>query len=118
MNDSLLDDQPQDGSQDHFHGQIRLVQMFKHRIQAVFNIGNQMDQSQSKQGGSGGIEVSHKTLSLALLEEIELLTAILMQLFEHSDLWALIDVKSFADIKDSVIFGLSKLLKLVDSMSL
>ena len=76
-----------------------------------------MDQSQVNQAGNR-IEVSHTTLSLALLEEIELLSAILAQLFEHSDLWASIDLKSFAEVKDYVIFGLSKLIKLIDSMSI
>ena len=50
--------------------------MFKQRIGAVFNIGYQMDQSQVNQAGNR-IEVSHTTLSLALLEEIELLSGIL-----------------------------------------
>jgi len=61
---------------------------------------------------------SHKTasiISIALLEEIELLMSYLQQLFEHAELWSSYDYASYCDLKDYTIFALPKLLTYLDT---
>ena len=52
---------------------------------------------------------------MALLEEIELVSAVLQQVFEHGDHWASVDYKTFAELKDYTLFAVSKLLQHCDT---
>jgi len=47
---------------------------------------------------------------MALLEEIELLCAVMQQVFEHADYWAQLDFAAYAELKDYTLFAMSKLL--------
>lgn len=47
---------------------------------------------------------------MGLLEEIELLCAIMQQLFEHGDLWAQLDYQAYSEFKDYTLFSIPKLL--------
>ena len=48
---------------------------------------------------------------MGLLEEIELLCAVMQQVFEHGDLWAEVDYQAFAELKDYTLFAVPKLLQ-------
>ena len=50
-------------------------------------------------------------MSMALLEEIELICAILQQMFEHGDYWAQLDYLTFSELKDYMLFSVTKLLE-------
>ena len=54
-------------------------------------------------------------LSLALIEEIELTSAVLEQLFQHADLWADSDYATFCELKDYTLFAIAKLLEHCDA---
>ena len=47
---------------------------------------------------------------MALIEEIELICAVLAQLFEHADEWYNLDQSTFVEMKDYTLFAVSKLL--------
>ena len=66
------------------------------------HLGIQLDSDQS---GSQSVQ-----LSMALLEEIELICAILQQLFEHADHWYDLDFQTYQDLKDYCLFSVPKLL--------
>ena len=55
---------------------------------------------------------------MALLEEIELLCAIMQQVFEHSDLWAQLDYNAYCELKDYTLFAVTKLLQHTDASSI
>ena len=57
-------------------------------------------------------------LSVALMEEIELLSAICQQIFEHADIWYKCDVQGFADLKDYTLFALTRMLHYCDTDSI
>lgn len=44
-------------------------------------------------------------LSLALLEEAEMMLQVVVPLFWHSDLWAEIDIATFSNVKDCLLFA-------------
>lgn len=48
---------------------------------------------------------------MALLEEIELLCAIMQQVFEHGDYWAQLDYNTYCELKDYTLFSVTKLLE-------
>ena len=48
---------------------------------------------------------------MALLEEIELVCAVMQQMFEHSDYWAQCDFNVYTELKDYTLFAMSKLLQ-------
>lgn len=54
-------------------------------------------------------------LSMALLEEIELLCAVMQQAFEHSDTWASLAWSDYCELKDYTLFSVTRLLQLCDS---
>ena len=54
-------------------------------------------------------------VSLALVEEIELTSAVLQQVFQHADYWQQADAASFCELKDYTLFALAKLLQHCDS---
>ena len=45
---------------------------------------------------------------MALLEEIELICAIMQQMFEHGDYWAQLDYSTFCEFKDYMLFSVTK----------
>ena len=47
---------------------------------------------------------------MALLEEVELLCAVMQQVFEHSDAWQKLDPRTYCDLKDYALFAVAKLL--------
>ena len=50
-------------------------------------------------------------LSLAILEEIELICAVVQQMFEHSEKWAQLDPNTFSELKDYMLFSVTKLME-------
>lgn len=52
---------------------------------------------------------TYSALNLGLLEEIEMLTAILSQMFEHTDLWHQADFTTYSELKDYMFFALPEL---------
>jgi hypothetical protein len=57
-------------------------------------------------------------VSLAIYEEIELVTSLLSTMFEHADFWAEIDPDSYCTLKDAILFQVPGLLKNQLSMSI
>lgn len=50
-------------------------------------------------------------LSMALLEEIELVCAVMQQVFEHADCWAQLNFNDYTEFKDYMLFAMAKLLQ-------
>ena len=48
---------------------------------------------------------------MGLLEEIELLCAVMQQVFEHADHWMALDEHAFCELKDYTLFAVCKLLQ-------
>jgi nitrate reductase beta subunit len=55
---------------------------------------------------------------MALLEEIELICAVMQQMFEHSDYWAKIDLNVYAELKDYTLFAMPRLLQHCNTASI
>ena len=55
---------------------------------------------------------------MALLEEIELLCAVMQQAFEHSDTWASLAWLDYCELKDYTLFAVTKLLQLCDASAI
>ena len=73
----------------------------------VLHIGLTMEAQATRQVDHLG---NRSILSLALIEEIELISAVLQQVFQHSDLWAVADYATYCEMKDYTLFAMSKLL--------
>ena len=57
-------------------------------------------------------------VSLALVEEVELISAVLQQVFQHADYWQQADSQTFCQLKDYTLFALAKLLQHCDSKAI
>ena len=55
---------------------------------------------------------------MALLEEIELLCAVMQQAFEHSDTWARLAWPDYCELKDYTLFAATRLLQLCDASAI
>ena len=91
----------------YFEDFIRQMHHFKQRIPKVLHIGLTMDANAADRSDHLG---RRSILSLALLEEIELLSAVMQQAFEWADLWESLDRATYSELKDYVLFAVSKLL--------
>lgn len=61
---------------------------------------------------------SQTMLSIALLEETELIMDVLSQMFEHGHLWMEKDAFGFGEMKDYSLFSIPKLLAYCESRSI
>ena len=107
MNDNLLEN-PQVAHGAYFEDLVKQLHHLKHRISKVLHVGLSLEaQSQPEFAHEAG----HSVLSLALIEEIELITAVLAQVFEHADYWTSQDSNTFKELKDYTLFAVAKLLQ-------
>lgn len=86
LNDTLLEG-PQIEQSHYFKDMVQQMHHFKQRIPKVLHIGLQMEAQASQQYDQMG-NGSRSVISMALLEEIELICAVMQQVFEHADNWA------------------------------
>lgn len=54
-------------------------------------------------------------VSIALHEETELICAVVLQLFEHANVWAEVDLNTFSKIRDCLLFAVPQFLLQVKS---
>ena len=114
LNEELLEN-PTVEHQGYFDDLARLLRNFKQRFTGVLHIGVQIEGQHANRVQE---PQSNQLLSLALLEEVELMCALLQQLFEHADLWRAHDDYMYQEMKDYVLFSVSKLLQHCDTRSL
>ena len=86
---------------------MRHLHHIKQRISKVLHVGLTLEAQSSPHFDN---QAGYTVLSMALLEERELITAVLSQVFEHADYWALQDGNSYKELKDYTLFAVAKLL--------
>ena len=95
LNEELLED-PKVQNQQYFDELVRLLRCFKQRFSQVLHVGNQIEVIDTQ----ANITSKSVVISLALLEEIEMICSLLQQVFEHAELWRARDEQMFYEMKD------------------
>jgi hypothetical protein len=105
----FLMENPLHEHKDYFLSCCQLFKRFRTRIATVLNIVTQ----NAAPGAHGG-----QVLTVALFEEIEMLCAVLSQMFDHADLWCQQDSATYSDLKDYMLFAVPNLFSDCDSKTI
>lgn len=116
LNTQLLED---DEHIDYLMQLIQLLRSFGDRFSRVLHTGVHLARQ---------IDINHnqvlvddkrqQLLSLALLEETELVMDVLSQMFEHAQMWYEKDLVGFSAMKDYMLFAVPKLLSFAETRSM